>query len=152
MRILSLFLFLFISPMICFSALSKLYPTSAVTTVRLDAYNDGFKTVYMSTWTIDFSTWVPLGSTWTWIVPEGNVQVFTLDTSTPIVHSSTWSLRDYTDRVIKETELRMINLIVDEAIEQYMVDSSTEPYPNPGTWKGWCWILMNNKWVYGTCP
>ena len=95
-------------PIAGWGALSKTFPTSPVTIIRLSAYQDVINTIYNSTYTVSYST-----HDW--------------DTSS-----------NY-----------LINQIVDDGIEQYMVFPSTTC---PSDWKGWKQKEVNGKLIPDACP
>lgn len=145
-------LFILLFPAIGYAALSKTYPTSPVTTIRMDVYTDVFTTIYKSTDTVQMSTWTVLNSSWT-VIPANQNVLF--DTAVK-VSSTTWKLQRstvtieaYTKMVVEETKLRIMNEILDKDVEQYMVWSgSTTP---DGGWKGWCSDIINGKLVPIVC-
>lgn len=144
-----LFLLLFV-PSFLQAELSKTYPSSPVTTIRMDAYIDEASTIYKSTWTVYKGTWTFFGSTRTFL--NGNNHVFgriSLDGSTTTVRQSSWTLNAYNAMLLDEAKQRWISEVVDHDIEIYMVWPSTN---SPSGWKGWCSHLVNGNVVAIPCP
>lgn len=150
-----LFLLLLFAPLTVVAELSHTYPLSAVTTVRLSAYNDGIFTLAKSTYAFQSSTWDVINTTWTWINPSQTVWGFisTLEVvdSTPtwVLHSSSWSLEDFSNNLIQEERLKGLNKIVDDDMEIYMVWPSTEACPPD--WRGWRQGIVNGKLIPVAC-
>lgn len=128
------------------AGLNKTYPTSPVTTLRLEAYQDGFRTVYLSTYSIGPS-WTYFGSTMTYVAGEGQVNGYVVISGS--TQPANWSIYDYSNMLIEQTKLQFINEILDDAIEQYMVWPGTSPVPG---WKGWCLGTVNGKQIAVACP
>lgn len=132
----SLFLIALLSPVGGRAALSKTFPTSPVTVLRLECYLDVFKTIYNSSVTADGSRIVSLSTA-----------PFTLQinpsTSTPRII--------YEPGVKTEDELKLlwINEILDRDVEQYLVFPSSEA---PTGWLGWCSRKSGIKIVPVPCP
>ena len=135
------------------AALSRTYPNSAVTTIRLSAYQDGFETIWKSTWSIEVSTWIPMISIWTYLIPDTTIYGYISEYSsgTWTVKESSWSLSDYNNLLIETVKLRITNEILDEDIEQYLVWPDTTTMPVDG-WRGWCLVEVNGTWIPGLCP
>lgn len=141
--------FLFLSTY-SFAALSRTYPTSNVTTVRMSAYTDGINTVGLSTDAIKVDDWDVVGSTWSYIPSNQDihgywsVNVGTNWVSIPVQ----WTIKEYTDLIYEESVLRQLNKVADDDIELYMVFPATFA---PVGWRGWC---LNNapKPIPTQCP
>lgn len=134
-------------------AQSKTYPTSATTQVRWDTYMDDIQTIYHSTYTVDDSTWVVLGTSCAWMNPGQYVYGWTevFQGTTSVVYQSSWTLSDYNAALLLGSKDSFINTIANLNMEQYMVWPSTTP-PDPGTWAGWCQSIVNGHIVPIACP
>lgn len=130
-----LFLLLFI-PSLSFGELSKTYPTSSVTTVRLSAYLDEIYTTAKSTWTVEIGTYTFFGSTRTYIDEDQYVtgETYINEGSTWVAHIALWTLQEYSDILLEDAKIRWISETLDKDIEQYLVWPSTNC---PAGWKGW---------------
>lgn len=95
-----------------------------------------------------------MGSTWTFFNPDGfvNGRVYELIGSTWTVKNSSWTIESYTQKVLDQTKLKLINEIMDSDIEQYMVWPDTTTYPTANEWKGWCLKIINGNKVPIACP
>lgn len=134
------------------------FPTSPVTTIRMDTYQDGFNTTGLSTWTIDTSTWVDTGL---WVVPGSSMTM--IDAGQKVYFSSysfsngVWSvvpssisLQDYTQKVVDLTKLNVINEIMDKDMEQFLVWPDTNPVAG---WQGFCGqVAPNGTLIAVFCP
>lgn len=133
------------------AALSKTYPTSAVTTVRLSAYQDAFNTVGTSTETFETDRWEVLGgSTWTWVPSNQKIDGYwsvAVGTNWVVVPVQ-WDIKDYSKLLYEESVLRQINKVADDDIEIYMVFPATFA---PVGWRGWC-LSNAPKPVPTICP
>lgn len=129
----------------------KSFPTSPVTQIRMDTYQDGFNTIGLSTWTLDVSTWVVFGSSYYILMPNQLVTgtKFDWSGSSWTINSSTLTLQQYTLAVIDQTRIQSINQIADDDMEQYMVWPDTAP---PSGWKGYCLEVMGITKVPTVCP
>jgi len=102
------FSFLILISVSCSGELSKTYPTSATTELRIEAYMEAITTIANSTYTVSYST-------------------------------EDWdNTSDY-----------LINQILDQDVEQYLVLPST--YDFTGNWKGWCDSIVNGNHVPIIC-
>ena len=146
------FLFIVLIPSLGYAALSKTYPTSPVTTIRMDAYNDAFATIYKSTNAVVTSTWTVVNSSWT-LIPSTQTVVFDTavraSSTTWTIKRSTVTISEYTKMIVDETKLRLINEVLDKDVEQYMVWGGT--VAPPGGWLGWCSEIKNGNIVPIVC-
>lgn len=144
----SLFIFLLV-PSLLDGALNKTYPTAATTNLRIETYVDGFATMHNSSWTVNVSTWGYLGSTMTWLNND-NVTgyVYTVNNSCWTVKQATWTVKNLLELYTESLKTRIVNKILDQDIEQYLVWPSTTA---PRDWKGWCLDRINGKDVPITC-
>ena len=137
-------------------ALNKTYPSSPITTLRMETYLDGISTIYNSTWTINKSSdaFMYSNSTWTFFDPNFKIPVSQryMVGSTWTVKGTTWTLGDFLKFTVDETRSQIINEILDQDVEEYLVWPSTTIYPTYGTWQGWCLKLVNGKYIPGSCP
>lgn len=78
--------------------------------------------------------------------------LWVIENSTYTVKETTWTLKEYTDIVIKKAKIDFINEVLDNDVEQYMVWGDTTTLPAPGSWKGWCLSYVNKKPVPIICP
>lgn len=146
-----LFVLLLFIPVVTFAALSKTFPTSNVTKVRLSGYYDGIRTTALSTDTIKVGQWDSIASSYTWIHNDQHVDVsyYVYEGTNTVVIPHSMTLQEYTDLIIEETRLRVINEIVNQDLEIYFVWPGTSP---PRGWVGWCQGEINGRNIPVLCP
>ena len=131
-------------------ALNKTYPTSATTNLRVETYVDAVGTIYKSTYSVQVSTWFPIGSTWTYILSDqkiNGVEWYIKTATTPInplngikltssnglINGYSWVLENST-YVVKSTTWTVgeySNLIINEAKRNFInevLDGDIEQY------------------------
>lgn len=154
----SLIIVFFVS--LCEAKLNQTYPTSATTFLRMETYQDGFETVYQSSWNINVSTWEIIGSSYTYISSTepitgfiATISSFTYNvdgttTTNWNIQDTSWPMTDFINLIRDETRLRDTNKILDDDIEEYLVWPDTSP---PAGWQGWCLKQINENPVPVTC-
>lgn len=142
---------------VCSAELSRTYPTSPVTTVRMDAFMETFR-VLVSTplnhinvnrnWDITKST----STEFVYISSRTDVHVwyakYEVGLSTWVYRSDTWTLDEYADHVVFVTLLEYLNAVLDNVVEQFLVYPSTAA---PNGWAGWCLKEINGNLVPIEC-
>lgn len=133
-----------------FCAQSKTYPTSAITVVRMATYMDELTTIAKSTWTLPVSTWTYFGSTQTYVHPMNvNVVIYT---GTTVINQQ-WPLDKLINNVVEETKYHVLNEVMDQDMEQYVVWPSSSTTGLVGApWTGWCNSVVNGNDVPIPCP
>lgn len=131
-----------------FGELNKTYPTSPVTTLRLETYVDAIETIHNSTYTIQTSTWISL-------IDHPKVYVKLNDPiygyvliGTGTVVASSWTASQFFDMAVKTAKYKLIEEVLDNDVEQYMVWPSTDC---PFGWKGWGNKVINGNNVPSVC-
>ena len=114
---------------------------------KIDDYQDILETLILSTGNIQIDSWQTFGYNYTWIPSPQRVEGFinSYDGYGNDSILTSWTIQEYTDMVYEETRYRMINSILDEDIEQFLVWPDTSP---PAGWRGFC--LNGRKYVL--CP
>ena len=128
--------------------LSKTYPTSPVTTLRLEAYLDTIQSSYANNYEVKTSTWDVLGSSYTYIPPNQTIQGFVWDVAKNTSTASSWSIDQYNKLMADEMKQRIYNSILDQQ-EIYMVWPDTNPVSG---WRGWCLGTISGKKIPVACP
>lgn len=143
-----IFLLLFVSPLR--GELNKTYPTSPVTVLRVQAYQDAIQSIYDANYDLQYDTWSVIGSSYVYLSSDQIITGYLTDTSqsTWTVVSATWTLSGYNQMLINDLKIKAINTVADQE-EIYMVWPDTSP---PVGWKGWCLSLSNGNPIAGVCP
>lgn len=126
--------------------LSKTYPTSAVTTLRLEAYLDAIQTSSAKDYTVKTSTWDVLGFNYTFIYSTQTVSGYVWYGSSSV--PSIWTIDQYNRLMAEGIKNRIYETILDQQ-EIYMVWPDTNPVAG---WRGWCLGVISGKKIPITCP
>lgn len=127
--------------------LTKTYPTSPVTTLRMETYLDAIASVYKSSYTVQVDTWTEALDHYRWVKSSQTIHAYNFDVSisTYKVFDATYTIQAYSQMVSEEAKFRALDKVLDQ-IEIYMVWPDTSPAQG---WKGWC---LGSQKIPIPCP
>ena len=151
----SLLLLIVLSPVRSWAGESRVYPTSALATVRQNTHGAIYSDLYNDPYTLQFDTWSVLCASSTWIPSGQMVFLWFADvipgTTKYTITGASITLEDYTQRLIDDAKNRSINNIVTNEGEQYMIYYATGPCRSD--WHGWSSKIVNGHLIADTlCP
>lgn len=145
------FLILLIIVPVAEAALNRTYPTSATTQLRVEAYNDAIASIWKSNYVIKVDTWAVVVDSYTYIPGGPPLVGWFTDTSNWTLVSTSWTVSGYNAALVEDAKLKLINQILDEDVEEYMVFPATSTVGMIEAWKGWCLSVVNGKNVSIVC-
>jgi len=132
--------------------LNRTHPLSATTALRMETYNDSYRTVYLTTNTVDLNHFNYYGSSHVFTNPFQIVTVYYWNEWKSDIVISTLTLNEFAQMVIRQTKMDVINKSLDNDIEQYMVYPSSYLPRGVEDWKGYCSEVINGQVVAFECP